>query len=289
MAEKESPFTGRSSLQTQASCPYAPALCIIAHMLGLLLVLTIGCGDENTREKPRMSAKAPAEAKPSAALKDASKATISPEDGWGAMFWRQATAWKIGGGDVAVGPREAASVRTSGDPLVCKGVAAKGAPKGGALVLPNGSKVPEVKRAAAIQAHRVERAAWRLDEVLPARSKYAAKVPSTSPTQQRGIEVGSVTKTRRYGAPPFLIATGVRQCVGAVIFTDLKAEKTLAYDNLSATCGSLRVIPADDYDGDGQREFAVFSDDLVAAYRIVETPGNLGLTRIGSWTCKDEG
>ena len=160
------------------------------------------------------------------------------------------------------------------------------APRRGALVLPAGSPVPEVKKSAAIQAHRVERAAWRLDEVLPARSKYAAKVPSTSPTQQRGIEVGSVTKTRRYGAPPFLIATGVRQCAGAVVFTDLKAEKTLAYDNLPNTCGALRVVPALDYDGDGQREFAVFSDETVAAYRIVETPGNLSLTRIGNWSCK---
>ena len=285
---KHSPFTGDTGGQIQASCPSRPALCIIPSMLRLLLVLTIGCSGENADRQPVMSAKAPAKAKTSPARNNASKAKNSPEDGWGAMFWRQATAWKVGGGDVVVGPREAASVRTSGESLVCKGVAAKGAPKGGALVLPEGSAVPEVKRAAAIQAHRVERAAWRLDEVLPARSKYAAKVPSTSPTQQRGIEVGSVTKTRRYGAPPFLIATGVRQCAGAVIFTDLKAEKTLAYDNLSGTCGSLRVIPAEDYDADGQREFAVFSEDTVAAYRIVETPGNLSLTRIGSWSCKDE-
>jgi len=254
-------------------------------MLGLLLILTLGCGGEDASQQPSPGAQTPPPAKEVTALKNAQQAKHSPEDGWGAMFWRQATAWKVGGGDVVVGPREAATVRTSGEALACKGVAAKGAPKGGALVLPEGSAVPKVKKSAAIQAHRVERAAWRLDEVLPARSKYAAKVPSTSPTQQRGIEVGSVTKTRRYGAPPFLVATGVRQCGGAVIFTDLKAEKTLAYDKLSGTCDTLRVIPADDYDGDGQREFAVFSDSVVAAYRIIETPGNLGLTRIGSWSC----
>ena len=260
---------------------------MIPLMLGLFLILTFGCGGGDGANEPTATAKAPvAPAKAAAALKNAKKAERAPEDGWGAVFWRQATAWKVGGGDVVVGPKEAAEVRTSGDPLACKGVAAKGAPKGGALVLPTGSPVPEVMKTAAIQAHRVERAAWRLDEVLPARSKYAAKVPSTSPTQQRGIEVGSVTKTRRYGAPPFLIATGVRQCAGAVVFTDLKAEKTLAYDNLQNTCGALRVIPAMDYDGDGQREFAVFSDETVAAYRIIETPGNLSMTRIGSWSCK---
>lgn len=261
---------------------------MIGLMLGLMLVLTLGCGSDDAAPAAKATAKPPPAATVSAALKGAQKAKTSPEDGWGAVFWRQATAWKVGGGDVVVGPREAASVRTSGDALVCKGVATKGAPKGGALVLPAGSALPDVKKSAAIQAHRVERAAWRLDEVLPARSKYAAKVPSTSPTQQRGIEVGSVTKTRRYGAPPFLIATGVRQCAGAVIFTDLKAEKTLAYDTLSGTCSPLRVIPAADYDGNGQREFAVFSDDNVTAYRIIETPGNLSLTRIGSWSCKGQ-
>ncbi len=255
-------------------------------MIGFILVLLIGCGGEEPPAQSVLTPKAPkAPAKP----EGAEKAEHTPEDGWGAMFWREATAWKVGGGDVVVGPREAAQVRTSGEPLVCKGVAAKGAPKGGALVLPQGAAIPQLIKSAAIQAHRVERAAWRLDEVLPARSKYAAKVPSTSPTQQRGIEVGSVTKTRRYGAPPFLIATGVRQCTGAIIFTDLKAEKIIAYDNLSASCAPLRVIGAADYDADGNREFAVFSDDVVAVYRIIETPGRLGLTRIGDWSCKSKG
>lgn len=284
--ENESSVVGDLGPQLRPGCRFFLTLCIIAPMYGVLLVLALGCGPEDGGPQEPTGAKAPVPPKTSAALKSAKKAGNSPEDGWGAVFWRQATAWKVGGGDVVVGPREAGSVRSSGDALVCQGVAVKGAPKGGALVLPEGSPVPEVRKSAAIQAHRVERAAWRLDEVLPARSKYAAKVPSTSPTQQRGIDVGSVTKTRRYGAPPFLIATGVRQCAGAVVFTDLKAEKTLAYDNLQNTCDALRVIPAADYDGDGQREFAVFNDDRVTAYRIVEAPGNLSLTRIGNWSCK---
>ena len=57
-------------------------------------------------------------------------------------------------------------------------------------------------------------------------------------------------RANRYGAPPLLISTGIRACSGAVIITDLKAEKTLTYDRLPQTCTPLRVIPAQDYDGD---------------------------------------
>ena len=102
---------------------------MIPPMLGLFLILTFGCGGGDGADEPTATAKAPvAPAKAAAALKNAKKAERAPEDGWGAVFWRQATAWKVGGGDVVVGPKEAAEVRTSGDPLACKGVAAKGAP-----------------------------------------------------------------------------------------------------------------------------------------------------------------
>ena len=256
-------------------------------MWGVVLAMLTGCGgDDKPADSNGLSGSPPAAPARVTGPSSGLKAQKALEDGWGAMFWRNATAWKVGGGDVVLGPRDAATVRTSGDPLVCGGVAAKGAPKGGALVLPAGAKLTEMKKSPAIQAHRVERAAWRLDEVLPAKSKYAAKVPSTSPSQQRGINVGSVAKTRRYGSPPFLLATGVRDCAAAVVFTDLNAEKILAYDQLSGTCNPPRVIAAADYDGDGNREFAVFTEDLVVAYRILDSPGQFTMTRIGEWSCK---
>lgn len=222
------------------------------------------------------------------AAADAVKAERKIEAEWGALFWRNAIAWKVGGGDIVVGPKTSASVRTSGEPLVCEGVAAKGANKNGALVLPSGATAPEDRNSPAIQAHRVERAAWRLDEVLPERGRFDSKVTSTSPSRQRGVEVGSVTKTRRYGAPPFLIGTGVRNCSGAVAFIDASAEKTLAYDVWRGPCTPLRVIPAHDYDNDGSREFAVFNDQYVRAYRIIETPGRLEMSIIGDWSCAME-
>jgi len=262
---------------------------MMPDMFTLTLAMLFACGNDTPSSGIQGQPIAPKAPKgiSAPAAKNASKAEVRPQEGWGAVFWRKATAWKVGGGNIVVGPRESTEVRTSGEPLVCGGVATKGAPKNGALALPANSSIPAPLKPSAIQAHRVERAAWRLDEILPARGRFASKIESKSPSQQRGIDVGSVTKTRRYGAPPFLIATGVRGCNGAVIFTDLKAEKTLAYDSLKDTCSSLRVLGAFDYDGDGHREFAVFSDDTVAVYRLTESPGQLSMTRLAHWTCKD--
>lgn len=221
-----------------------------------------------------------------AAAKGAIAATKALEDGWGAVFWRNATAWKVGGGTTVLSPRSASTVRTSGEPLTCNGVASKGAPPHAGIVLPEGAAMPDMLGAPAIKAHQIERAAWRLDEVLPPRGRFESKVPTTQPSVQRGVEVGSVTKTRRYGAPPVLISTGVRSCAGAVILTDAKAEKTLAYDRLPQTCTPLRVVPAQDYDGDGNREFGVFSEDRVAIYRMDEKPGRTSIIKIGEWHCE---
>lgn len=256
-------------------------MCIVHLMLLHIALFLAACGD-----RPPPAETASTQTAPTAeAVAQAKKATTAVEDTWGGLFWRNAIAWKVGGGTLVVGPKTSGEVRISGEPLVCGGIATKGAPKNGALALPSGAPVPEDRASPAIQAHRVERAAWRLDEVLPERGRFDSKVTSNIPSRQRGVEVGSVTKTRRYGAPPILIATGVRSCVGAVIFTDAKAEKTLAYDTLPGPCNPLRVIPAHDYDNDGNREFAVFNDEHIRAYRMTETPGRLEMTVIGSWSC----
>ena len=250
----------------------------------LWLLLSCGGGEEPEVRRQPIAPKAPKRIT-AAAAKDALAAKKIIEDGWGAIFWRNATAWKVGGGSMAIGPRSAAAIKTSGEPLTCNGVATKGAPKNAAVVLPDGAKAPDMLGSPAIKAHQIERAAWRLDEVLPPRGRFASQVTSTQPSVQRGVEVGSVTKTRRYGAPPLLISTGIRSCAGAVIITDLKAEKTLAYDRLPQTCTPLRVVPAQDYDGDGKREFGVFSQDRVAVYRLDEKPGSTQMIKIGDWSC----
>ena len=254
-----------------------------------LLWLLVSCGGQDEPQVTRkpIPPKTPKQIT-AAAAKDAMPAIKSIEDGWGAVFWRNATAWKVGGGNIALSPRSASEVKTSGEPLTCNGVATKGAPKHAAMVLPAEAPPPDMLGAPAIKAHQIERAAWRLDEVLPPRGRFDSKVTRNQPSVQRGVEVGSVTKTRRYGAPPLLISTGIRSCAGAVIITDLKAEKTLAYDRLPKTCTPLRVVPAQDYDGDGNREFGVFSQDRVAIYRLNEKPGSTQMTKIGDWYCAIE-
>ena len=254
-------------------------------MTSTLLILMLACTGE---PQPNLGPSPTAEPAAKARI-DAPEAEHRTEKGWGAMFWRNGTAWKVGGGLIVVGPKRAAKVRTAGETLACDGVATKGAPPHGAVVLPLNSPIPTVPQTPAIQAHRVERAAWRLDEVLPPQGRFASRVTSTSPSKQRGVEVGSVTKTRRRGAPPILIATGVRDCTGVVTLTDLKAEGVIVYDRLPHSCKPLRVLPALDYDGDGQREFAVFSDERVAIYRLTEGPGRLGMTRLADFRCADNG
>jgi hypothetical protein len=145
--------------------------------------------------------------------------------------------------------------------------------------------MPTIIKTPAIRAHLVERAAWRLDEVLPPRDKFSPAVSSTAPSEQRGVKVGSVAKTRRHGAPPVLISTGVRDCTAAIAVVDAKAERTLAHDRVAGVCSPLRVLPAAQLDAQNGREFAVFNETDVILYRLLEDGGRIRLTRLGEWRC----
>jgi hypothetical protein len=253
----------------------------------LWLIMMLACSGEDassTQAEPAPS-KASNPVPTARALTHAVPAEVREEAGWGAVFWRAGQAWKVGGGQVMVSATVARVGSTQGDPNVCGGVAVKGAPAGAAIALPEGSPVPEIQKTPAIRAHLVERAAWRLDEILPPRDKYSPAVGATSPAQQRGVSVGSVAKTRRKGAPPILISTGVRDCTAAVAVLDAKAEYTLAYDQVPGPCEKLRVLPATQLDSGPEREFAVFSDTHVILYRLHEESRRPRLSRIGQWTC----
>jgi hypothetical protein len=251
----------------------------------LIGVMGCGGGAETASPKKDAPAAAIAPAGPRGSSDRAAQAVVKEEAGWGAVFWRLDQPWKVGGGDAVASPITASKVVPSGGLGSCGGVAIKGAPARSALAIPAGAAVPGVVKAPAIQAHVVERAAWRLDEVLPKRGKYSPIESSKEPARQRGVHVGSVAKTRRYGAPPILITTGVRECTGAVAILTASGDRALAYDRLPGVCESMRVIPATDMDGDGNREFAVFNDTHVALYRIDAKPGQIELTRLGTWTC----
>jgi len=251
----------------------------------LVLMACGGTGSDPSASSEPDPSKQIAPAPTAKAMIDAEQATVEIEAGWGAVFWRNNQAWRVGGGAVLVSRSTAKKITASGTPLICDGVAVKGAPARAALALPEGAAIPTIKKAPAVQAHTLERAAWRLDEVLPPRGKYSPAVTSAEPGKQRGVEVGSVAKTRRHGAPPVLLATGVRDCSAAITVLGVKADRTLAYDRVPDICTPLRVIPATQLDQTDGREFAAFNDTDVLLYRLNERAGRVGMTRIGHWKC----
>ncbi len=215
-----------------------------------------------------------------------SAATATSSEGWGAVFWREDVAWKVGGGDTVVGPRSLATSRPRADtPTKCGGVAVDDAVPHAVLALPAGKSGDTPAKPAVITAAVVETAAWRLDEVLPARDRYAPATPETNPALQRGVAVGSVVKVRRFGGPPVLAVGGSRDCTGVLALLDREATQVLARITVPDMCGTPRVLPPADIDGDGQLETALFTDTHILLARLPFTSANVAIEPLQSWTC----
>ncbi|NOY28072.1 MAG: hypothetical protein GXP62_19580 [Oligoflexia bacterium] len=210
-------------------------------------------------------------------------ATVAPEPGWGAVMWQDGVWYRTGGGVLAASSRAAVTLKPTGSTGVCGDVVAD--PKGAMIVLPTGASPPALTPAPAIQAALVERAAWRLDELLPDLDRFSPAPSSPDPSRARGVEVGSVAKVRRHGAPPILVATGHRDCTGVIAVLSADASSALAYGTLDHACEPLRVLPPNDLDGDKARELVAWSRSRVALYRLVETPGSVSLVRLADWSC----
>lgn len=223
------------------------------------------------------------EAAPTAPAVDDRKATSQPETGWGALLYRDDAWMSTSDGTLAVGPKGASTLRPSGSLGACGAIVDD--PAGAMFVLKAGASEPTIVPAPAIQANLVERSAWRLDELLPALDRFAPLPTSPDPSRSRGVNVGSVAKTRRTGAPPILIAAGHRECTGVIAVLDGDASSTLAWDSIDQACEPLRVMPANDLDGDGVREVGAWSRSRAVLYRMVETPGSVRLVRLADWTC----
>lgn len=236
------------------------------------------------------SSAAPAATAPAApATPSAPAAAVSPALGeaWGAVFWRDSKAVRLGGGEVGLGPKGAGRlVATAGGAAGACGVPLDSAPEHAVLALPAGKTATVPDPAPANQASTVERAAWRLDELMPARDAFSPAATSPDPALQRGMRVASVVKTRRTGAPPVLVASATRDCVAVVAALDREASKALSWDRLDKVCEPLALLPAADYDGDGTRELAAYGEHRVVLYRVVEAPGTFALERMHDWTCE---
>lgn len=132
----------------------------------------------------------------------------------------------------------------------------------GAVYLEDGQAVEHLP-APAVSAVWVERAAWRLGEVLgPAEGIIPGGRSEKEPARHHGARVRSVRKTRRVG-PPVLVIVGERRGRVAVLITDKEADQV--YDSVVfAVPGppwpSSQALPVQDLDGDGAQELVVYGD-----------------------------
>lgn len=206
--------------------------------------------------------------------------------GWGAVLHVDGTAWLVGGGDTVVGPKATGpATRTEGPPGRCGGQALTNPPPNAVLSPPTGSTVTAPVKPPAVPAPVVEAAVWRLDELLPAPDAYTPMDPTAEPARQRGVDMGSLVKTRRHAAPPILLAAGTRSCGGALAVLDAKATKVHDSIAVPELCGTARVLPPADLDGDGNMETALFTDERVVAARIHSTGSTVRLEKLGEWGC----
>ncbi len=264
----------------------------------LLLTLMLACGpraESPTDAGPAANDAAPdaaPDAQPDAAPDAAAStdpaapptATVALEDRWGAVLARDGQWFRTTPGDLAAGSRGVVTLQGTGTTDPCGEAIAPA--DGGMIIPPPGSPTPQVQPAPAILASLVERAAWRLDELLPEPDLYSPLVTSPDPTKGRGVDVGSVAKVRRHLAPPVLVAAGHRDCNGALALLSADASQVLGWHGFDNACEPLRVLPPTDLDGDGRRELAVWSRSRVLLYGFTEGPGDPSLTLLSEWTCR---
>lgn len=246
--------------------------------IGLLTLL--GCGSGSNPTPPPAAPPQAAAPRPDTPR---ARVDLSAGQAWGAVLWKDGAAYWKGGGAQLFGAAGALDGAASGEAGPCGRPVS--APPGAVLALPTGGTAQAPPRAPGNQASVLERAAWRLDELLPARDVYAPALPDRDPSHQRGVTVGSLVKTRREGAPPVLVASGVRDCVAAVALLSADAASALAADEIPKQCTALTVLPPGDYDGDGTREFALTSPERVLLYRLDETQDTPALVRLADWSC----
>jgi hypothetical protein len=216
-----------------------------------------------------------------------SHALAPPAEGWGAVLWHDGVAVQHGGGPVLVAPKAhaAASVDAAAAPDRCGGSVLKDAPTAAVLAPPPGSPETTPHKPPAVPAALVEAALWRVDTLLPEADSFTPIDPNAAPAKARGVELGSVVKTRRRGAPPVLVVSGERSCTAVLAVLDAKATRVLASQLVPGVCDVPRVLPPVDLDGDGAPETALFTGDRVVAARLQLASGEERLELLGDWAC----
>jgi hypothetical protein len=231
----------------------------------LLPLLLIACGEE-----------------PGATPADLRLAPPAP--GWGALFWREGVAYQRGGGDVIVGPKGIATLQRSEVAGAC-GAKVEGAPVAAVLAPPIGATVEPPPDPPAVANTVVEAAVARAAELLPPPDPYTPAGPNPDPTKEAGVQVGSVVKARRVGAPPILIVSALRDCTGLIAILEADARTVLDHRQIPGLCTLPRALAPADLDGDGARETALFNAERVVLFRLDEAAGRAKLVALGDWSC----
>ncbi len=143
--------------------------------------------------------------------------------------------------------------------------------------------VPGLPKPFAVDAALVERAGFRLREVLGTHDQGNLDAARTG-----GIYVRSTVKVRRRNAPPMFLVTGTVDTVGAgrrggppdvragencraaVAMLDLKLEKVLSshvLDDATATCAVPVIAAPVDIDGDGTDDALVYGQQGNRGFR----------------------
>jgi hypothetical protein len=260
----------------------SPPEILAAAMPPAFLWLVLGCAQTSSvteADPPEVEA-----SEQEAMLEQEAEAGPSPLDGWAPVYQTDAGLVAMGEGNLLVGPGGVQEALPTGEVGPCGGRLLANQDRA-VLVLPEGVQTTPPPAAPTVQAAQVELAGWRLNEVLPPLEESIENDGPTQPARQKGISVGSVSKTRRHGAPPIFLVSGVRGCTAALLILDSELENILDHHTWEGACSPLAVMPPADLDGDGQRELAVYNSLEVTLFRLRETPGTVSLQVEGRWGC----
>ncbi|MFT7520648.1 MAG: hypothetical protein ACI9MC_002798 [Kiritimatiellia bacterium] len=237
---------------------------------GLLAMLSLGCTGANSTEPV-----AEVDGVPGPMTAEVNRASS----------WRP--AWPVHGGVVVGGPATGLLLdRQGAKPAQVIGPCGADWTKlqGDGVLLIAGDQPVEFRKTPVVTAALVERAGWRLGEVVGDDAGIApggGDIPD--PAQHRGIKVRSVRKIRRSG-PPWQVVVGEWRDQVVVALTDKDTSRLLDGARLQRTNSEvvrLASLPVHDLDGDGTSELVVYADGdrggLRAVYRIDLERGKLEL------------
>ncbi len=206
-------------------------------------------------------------------------------DGWGAVFWKDGQAARIGQGSVLVGRGGVSAAAEADGDGVCGGRMLSGAPELTRLSVSPKGEPPELPAQAKVLATTATQAVSQLQGVLPEGDRFTPYVDD--PTHFFGMTVGTVAKTRRHMAPPVLLASAVRDGRAALGVLDRAGEELHQGLLLEGWTERAHLLPTADYNGDGAREVVLYGPQDVALFSMDETGRNPSLTLVHRWTCAE--